>query len=93
MHKLAMCMDYVAMAEDQLADPEIPRSRSVASGLRLEDVRAQDSDSALLCDVSTGQPMVPAVWRHQVFVAVHSLSHPEVKALHQLATQYGATPH
>lgn len=35
----------------------------------------------LLCNVSVNRlrPLVPAVWSHRVFDAVHSLSHPEVK--------------
>lgn len=53
---------YAAMAEDQLADPEIQVFRSAATGLQLEDVEFLGSGVTLLCDVSTGQPcpMVPA---------------------------------
>lgn len=75
-------VDYTAMAADQLTDPGILEFRTAESGLRLEDVTFHDSGATLLCDVSTGRPrpMVPASWRRRVFDAVHSLSHPGVRA-------------
>lgn len=74
-------IDYAEMAADQRTDAEVQSLRSSESGLRLEDVVFLDG-TTLLCDVSIGaqRPVVPAVWRRRVFDAVHSLSHPGVKA-------------
>lgn len=75
-------VDYAAMAAAQVLDQDVQAYRTAVSGLRLEDVTFQDCGASLLCDVSTGQPrpMVPRDWRRRVFEAVHSLSHPGVKA-------------
>lgn len=66
-------VDYAAMAADQLLDSDIQGFRTATTGLRLEDVEFHDSRSTLLCDVSTG-------WHRRVFDAIHSVSHPGVKA-------------
>lgn len=49
-------MDYVAIAEDQLADPEIQAFRSEATGLHLDDIQVQNGGVTLLCNVTMGQP-------------------------------------
>ena len=75
-------IDYAAMAADQLTDTDLQAFKTAVTGLRLEDVAFQDSGATLLCDVSTGRPrpMVPTGWRRQVFDAMHTLSHPGVRA-------------
>ena len=79
-------IDYAAMAaqqkEDHLVDDHTP------SGLDLQTIAFGPSGVALLCDVSTGQPrpVVPSMFRRQVFDAVHGLAHPSVRATRSLIT-------
>ena len=75
-------LDYNEMAADQLMDSELQALRTGESSLELQDVTFHHSGTPLLCDVSMGKPrpLVPAGWRRRVFDAVHSLSHPGVKA-------------
>ena len=79
-------IDYRAMALAQVEDPEIPSYRTAVTGLVLEDVPFGPTGTTLLCDVSTGQvrPIVPSSWRRRVFEAVHSLSHPSIRATRTL---------
>ncbi|XP_061902030.1 uncharacterized protein LOC133649214, partial [Entelurus aequoreus] len=72
-------LDFSGMAADQPDDPDI---RALKRVLVLEEVVVQDGGPALLCDVSTGRPrpVVPVDWRRRVFDAIHSLSHPGVRA-------------
>ncbi|CAL1568882.1 unnamed protein product [Knipowitschia caucasica] len=79
---------YAEMAVDQLADSGVQELRTTDSSLRLEDVVFQDSGATLLCDMSMSRPrpLVPAVWRARIFEAVHSLSHPGVKATVKLVS-------
>ncbi|CAL1580519.1 unnamed protein product [Knipowitschia caucasica] len=74
------------MAVDQLADSKVQALRTTDSSLRLEDF--QDSGATLLCDMSMSRtrPLVPAAWRACIFEAVHSLSHPGVKATVKLVS-------
>ena len=44
------------MAADQAADPDVQAFRTAITGLQLEDVAFDEANTALLCDVSTGQP-------------------------------------
>uniref|UniRef100_A0AAV2LTK4 Gypsy retrotransposon integrase-like protein 1 n=1 Tax=Knipowitschia caucasica TaxID=637954 RepID=A0AAV2LTK4_KNICA len=75
-------IDYTEMAADQLTDLGVQGLRTADSSLKLEDVDFQNSGAALLCDISMDRPrpVVPATWRRRIFDAVHSLSHPGVKA-------------
>uniref|UniRef100_A0AAV2JZV2 Gypsy retrotransposon integrase-like protein 1 n=1 Tax=Knipowitschia caucasica TaxID=637954 RepID=A0AAV2JZV2_KNICA len=75
-------IDYAEMAADQLTDLGVQGLRTADSSLKLEDVDFQNSGAALLCDISMDRPrpVVPATWRRRIFDAVHSLSHPGVKA-------------
>ncbi|XP_008301624.1 uncharacterized protein LOC103373504, partial [Stegastes partitus] len=70
------------MAADQLKDLEVQALRTAETSLQLKDVPFHDCGATLLCDISMDKlrPLVPAAWRRHVFDAIHSLSHPGVKA-------------
>ena len=69
------------MATAQQQDAEVQAYHTATSSLQLEDIRFGTQGVALLCDTSTGcpRPLVPAIWRHQVFDLFHGLSHPSVR--------------
>ena len=71
-------VDYSAMAAAQRSDPALASFAKSTTSLRLQQV----PDGSLLCDVSTGRPrpVVPRVFRRQVFEAIHALSHPSIRA-------------
>ncbi|XP_061913889.1 uncharacterized protein K02A2.6-like [Entelurus aequoreus] len=75
-------LDFSGMAADQPDDPDIRALKTDDTALVLEEVVVQDGGPTLLCDVSTGRPrpVVPVDWRRRVFDAIHSLSHPGVRA-------------
>ncbi|XP_061879645.1 uncharacterized protein LOC133631461 [Entelurus aequoreus] len=79
---ITLGLDFSGMAADQPDDPDIRTLKTDGTALVLEEVVVQDGGPALLCDVSTGRPrpVVPVDWRRQVFDAIHSLSHPGVRA-------------
>ncbi|XP_061915612.1 uncharacterized protein LOC133657845 [Entelurus aequoreus] len=80
--KTALGLDFSGMAADQPDDPDIRALKTDGTALVLEEVVVQDGGPALLCDVSTGRPrpVVLVDWRRRVFDAIHSLSHPGVRA-------------
>ena len=51
--------------------------------LQLRAVPVQTSHTTLLCDMSTGipRPYVPQPFRRAVIDALHSLSHPDIRAM------------
>ncbi|XP_061887393.1 uncharacterized protein LOC133638619 [Entelurus aequoreus] len=79
-------IDYARMAVDQVSDPDIQAYRTAVTGLQLADVPFGDAGTTLLCDVSLDlpRPVVPQVWRRQVFDAIHGLSHPGSKPSQRL---------
>ena len=81
------CVDFTAMAQAQLND-DIQSPSSVSSSLQLRAVPLPTADVTLLCDMSTGtpRPLVPQPFRRTVFDALHSLSHPGVRATQRLIT-------
>lgn len=83
-------IDYEAMAEGQIHDPEIQayRSPTQQTSFQLQDVEVQPNGPRLLCDVSTGRPrpIVPLNWRRQTFDLIHSLSHPSIRATRKLVS-------
>jgi len=83
---LQIGVDYTGMAKAQQADDEIQAYRTAISGMTLEDVVFGSNGETLLCDTSTGQPrpVVPTGLRRQVFDAIHSLSHPSIRATRNL---------
>ena len=78
-------LDYIAMAADQ-QHPDIQAYRTAISNLQLEDIPIGNSQTKLLCDVSTGtpRPIVPPSWRSTVFHAIHNLSHPSIRTTRKL---------
>ena len=78
-------IDYHAMAEAQLH--ENTKDISTAS-LTLHPVPLPASNVKLLCDTSTGvpRPLVPQQFRRHVFDAIHSLSHPGIRATQRMVT-------
>ena len=87
-------VDFQAMAAAQAEDPDIHKLRNNSS-LKLQRVPLAPSDGVtLLCDVSTGvqRPVVPYEFRRTVFNALHSLSHPGIRATQRLITQHFLWP-
>ena len=75
-------VDFRVMAAAQHADPDL-NSLQHDSSLDLQQVPLAMSDGVtLLCDDSTGtqRPYVPASFRHAIFDALHSSSHPGIRA-------------
>ena len=86
--ELAQGVDFHAMALAQDSDDDIIHLRNdPATALRLENVRL-NSTTSLLCDTSTGvqRPVVPALFWHRIFDAVHGLSHPGIRTTRRLLT-------
>ena len=87
-------VDFRAMAADQDDDPDLFRLRADSS-MKLQQVPLALSDGvSLLCDVSTGvqRPCVPESFRRLIFDALHSLSHPGIRATQRLVTQHFVWP-
>ena len=83
-------IDLQTLAATQTVDPEIRALQdSTTTSLRLTSLPLPASTSTIICDLSTGtpRPLVPAPLCHTVFKALHTLSHPGVKATQQLITQ------
>ena len=79
-------VDYKAMAAAQRADPSITAVPAATIGLVIRDIPLDNYGNSILCDISTGRPrpLVPDTWQRTVFVAVHDLSHPSIRATKQL---------
>ena len=77
-------VDVVAMARAQQDDPDLLNS----SSLQFRPVPVPTSDTTILCDMSTGtpRPFVPQPFRRAVFDALHSMSHPGIRATQRLVT-------
>lgn len=87
-------VDFGAMAAAQAEDPGVQTARTDSS-LKLEQVPLSTPDgTALLCDVSTGlqRPVVPEKFRRTIFDALHSLSHPGMRATQRLVTRHFVWP-
>lgn len=76
-------MDYVAIAAAQLLCPETAQLRD-SEALRVVSVAA--GSAFLWCDTSTGQPrpLLPPVYRKQLFSLIHGLAHPGIRATKRL---------
>ena len=82
------------MAAAQAEEPNLHQLQE-RSTLKLQQVPLAMSDGAtLLCDVSTGvqRPVVPHRFRRPVFDALHSLSHPGIRASQRLISQHFVWP-
>ena len=87
-------VDFQAMAVAQTDDPDVHTSRTNSS-LNLQQVPLTTSgEVTLLCDESTGiqRPVVPKEFRRPIFDALHSLSHPGIRATQRLVTQHFVWP-
>ena len=80
-------IDFKAMAEAQVHDPEL-QCQQPSSSLKLEKVPLAVSDATIWCDVSTGvaRPFVPTEFRRAVFDSLHRLSHPGIRATQRLVS-------
>ena len=78
-------IDYQAMAAAQ-GDDHFLTEESSHSALVLQRVPLQYSEGTIVYDMSTGvpRPVVPPSFCHTVFKALHSLSHPGIKATQKL---------
>ena len=81
-------IDFNTIAAAQQHDPELQQLQSSSTSLKLQPVPIPASNSTLICDLSTGlpRPYVPSELRHAVFDALHSLSHPSIRATQRLIT-------
>lgn len=81
-------IDLQAIASDQLLEPEFPNFSSLPS-LKFVTLPLLNSDSFIVCDISTGRPrpFVPEKHRRSVFDHFHSLSHPSIRATAKLVSQ------
>ncbi|KAL3173203.1 hypothetical protein MRX96_012332 [Rhipicephalus microplus] len=77
------------MATAQQDDSELQVLRLQQNFLKLEDVQLPGCVIPLVCDTSTGcfRPYVPAPFCHRDFHALHSLSHPGIRATQRLITK------
>lgn len=82
-------VDYSAIADAQVNDPETRHYRQSITGLKWEDVPFGDTGRTLLCDVSKKRPrpLIPRALRRQVFDTIHGLSHPSGRSTARLMTQ------
>jgi Integrase zinc binding domain len=81
-------VDLGVLAEAQESCPDCARA---ATSTALREVRIEAQGHKLWVDTSSGvmRPLVPAGLRRQVFVAIHSLAHPGIRASRQLiASRY-----
>ena len=84
-------IDFDAIAQAQQSDEELRKLQASPSSLVLQSVPLSTSSATIICDLSTGtpRPFIPASFRHTVFDALHSLSHPGIRATrHLLTTRY-----
>ena len=82
-------VDFTALATAQETDAELATYMSTPdSSLQLQRLPVAGSPSLLICDVSTGvaRPFVPQKFRHDIFLSIHSLSHPGGRATRRLVS-------
>ncbi|MBM6549262.1 reverse transcriptase domain-containing protein [Streptococcus dysgalactiae] len=81
-------IDLNALAAAHRTDTKVEQLRT-SSSLRLEPVALSTTDGTIICDVSQGKPrpLVPLPFRRQVFLSLHNLSHPGVRASVKLITE------
>lgn len=81
-------IDFKGLAAAQNDDQELQHLRSTTTALVLEEIKIPECDQTLVCDLSTGRPRpyVPTRFRQVVFDALHSLSHPGIRASQHLVS-------
>ncbi|XP_064462471.1 uncharacterized protein LOC135373142 [Ornithodoros turicata] len=80
-------VDFEALAAAQATDSTLRTlGTATASNLRWEPVEFPSSATPIWCDMSTGsaRPYVPPSLRRAVFLALHGLAHPGVRASRKL---------
>jgi cleavage and polyadenylation specificity factor subunit 1 len=78
-----------ALAAAQESDGELRSLLASDTALRLEKQQIPGTAVSIYCDTSAGKPRpyVPAPLRRRVYLSVHGLSHPGVKATARLVSQ------
>nr|CAH8872176.1 unnamed protein product [Trichobilharzia regenti] len=86
-------IDLHKMAELQLKDLNLEHL-STKTSLKIERVPLLNSETTILCDMSTGtpRPIVPTSLRRTVFESLHNLSHPGIRATDKLISARFAWP-
>ena len=83
-------VDLRGIVADQQNDEELATLLNDTSSLKLEQVPFSDEEgnAFIWCDTTTGspRPFIPSKHRRVVFDALHSLSHPGIKASQRLLT-------
>ena len=81
-------IDFDAIANKQKSDEELTKLRE-SSKLQFEDLPLYTTEGTITCDTSTGhpRPYIPKEFRRDVFNAIHSTSHPGIRATQKLITQ------
>lgn len=74
--------DLEDIAEKQVNDPELKKLIQGNGSLKFEDIPIPGSNTTIKCDVSTSKqrPYVPTDLRKTVFLKLHSMAHPRVRA-------------
>ena len=80
---------HEALAAAQGNDSELRTLLVSTTALQLKRILIPGTSVELYCDTSSGtpRPYVPSPLCHQIFNALHSLSHPEIKAMAKLISQ------
>ena len=81
-------LDALASAQDQ--DEELLKLSTSPTFLQLAEVPLSHSGRTLLCDISQGHshPLVPSAMCQAIFVKLHSLPHPGIKASRGLISEW-----
>ncbi len=81
-------INFNDLAEAQLTDADLQSLKTNSSSLKFQDTLLPNSTKRITCDVSTDthRPYVPKDFRHAVFLSLHELSHPGIRATQQLVT-------
>ena len=87
-------VDFKDVTAAQKHDTEFQQLQSSSTSLQLQSVPLPTSNISLVCDMSTGvpRPYIPSELRRTVFDALHSLSHPDVRAIQRLITAHYVWP-
>ena len=84
-------LNYTEIAKAQ-QDDAFTKSlieNSSKSSLKISEVKIEDSDQVILCDVSTDKvrPIIPEQFQKVVFDNIHNLAHSGIKATRNLLQQ------
>ncbi|XP_077512816.1 uncharacterized protein LOC144124008 [Amblyomma americanum] len=87
-------LDIAALAKVQQHDSEVMDLCKNPRSLVLRETLLRSCPVPIICDTSAGSacPLVPSAFRRLVFDALHSLSHPGIRAMQHLLTKCYAWP-